>query len=400
MFSVESAVKIIFTGTREPVGFSSLWRERYGPADFIPADSLIRILKEKQSGFAAEAIVIDTSEMFHWEGPSDDEYLRRRTQAMTLETAVALVRSLRNLDSYVAMDDGRKWCSVPIILIFADTLFSDFSIPESLDATIVLSRGDVLSDVQKIRQEITDYRRRLLDELDNLGFLVSFENGRYRVGPALTPRERQVEGHFYFGPADNRPGIRGKYFTVDRDNLGIQYEVEQFEALINKPDVTERDLQEFFEENPHFLLLARLMQALPQIRFPDEMGKLLIPDFILKPIVALQRLRDSNWEVLDLKRPQAKLLAGPSDHRRFSAEVYQAITQVKNYREHFENPQNTAAVTKLLGHPLKHPRLAVLIGRMPPSSEVELLEKEQAREPRVSVVTYDEILERQKSLIR
>src|SRR6266446_775169 len=150
MFSVESAVKIIFTGTREPVGFSSLWRERYGPADFIPADSLIRILKEKQSGFAAEAIVIDTSEMFHWEGPSDDEYLRRRTQAMTLETAVALVRSLRNLDSYVAMDDGRKWCSVPIILIFADTLFSDFSIPESLDATIVLSRGDVLSDVQKI----------------------------------------------------------------------------------------------------------------------------------------------------------------------------------------------------------------------------------------------------------
>src|SRR5262249_25174292 len=210
---------------------------------------------------------------------------------------------------------------------------------------------------------------------------------------------RRVEGKLYFGPADTRTAERGKYYTVDRDNFGIQFEVEQFEALINKPDVTERDIQKFFEENPHFLLLTRLMQALPQVRLPDETGKLLIPDFILKPIVAMQRMRDSNWEVLDLKLPQAKLLAGPSNHRRFSSEVYQAITQVKDYRQHFENPQNAAAVTSLLGHALKRPRLAVLIGRMPRPSEVEILEKEQAREPGVRVVTYDEILERQKTLI-
>ena len=393
-------MRIIFTGTREPVGFSNHWKERYGPSDFIPMGSLIKTLKEKHSGLSAEAVVIETTAMFYFEGPADEEYFSHQNQSVTLEHAVALVRSLRTLDSCVAMEDGRKWNAVPIILILTDTLFGDLNIPQSLDATIVFSRGDVPSDLRKIRQEIGKYRQRLLDELDNLGFLVTFENGRYRVGPALTPGERHVEGQFYFGPADKRSGQHGKYYTVDRDNVGIQFEVEVFEALINKPDVTEHDIQKFFEENPHFLLLTRLMQALPQIHLPDEKGKLLIPDFILKPIVALQRLRDSNWQVLDLKKPQAKLLAGPSDHRRFSSEVFQAITQVKNYREHFENPQNTEAVTKLLGHPLKHPKLAVLIGRMPPSSEVELLEREQAREPQVSVVTYDEILERQKSLIR
>lgn len=393
-------MKLIFTGAREHVGYSNLWKERHGPAEFIPVDSLIEILQEKENGLVAEAIVIETTHLFYFEGRVDPDFWRGYLQPFTLENILAIVRDIRGLDSCVAMEDGRKWNAIPIILILTDTLTRDLDIAQSLEATIIFSRGDLQADLHRVRQEIAKYRQRLLDELDNLGFLVTYENGRYRVGPALTPGDRQMEGHFYFGPADKRPGQRGKYYTVDRENVGIQYEVELFEALINKPDVSEHDIQRFFEEHPHFLLLTRLMQALPQVHLPDGMGKLLIPDFILKPIVALQRLRESNWQVLDLKRPQAKLLAGPSDHRRFSSEVFQAITQVKDYREHFENPQNTAAVTKILGHPLKHPKLAVLIGRMPSSSEVEVLEKEQAREPQVSVVTYDEILERQKSLIR
>jgi hypothetical protein len=393
-------VKVIFTGTREPKDHVNAWQERYGPSDFVPIGSILGILQANHHEISAEAIVIETSELFYAEGPTEDEYFERRRQSLTLDSLISFVRNLRNLDSCIAMRDGRKWCSIPVIVLITEGFYTDLAIPDSLDATVIFSRGNVLADLGNVRQEIGKYRQRLLGELDNLGLLVSYENGRYRVGPALTPRERKVEGDFYFGPADTRPGTRGKYYTVDRDNFGIQFEVEQFEALINKPDVSERDIQEFFEENPHFLLLfARLMQALPQVRLPDETGKLLIPDFILKPIVALQRLRDSNWQVLDLKRPQAKLLAGPSDHRRFSSEVFQAITQVKDYRDHFNNPQNTSAVNKLLGHPLKHPKLAVLIGRMPPPSEVELLEREQAREPEVSVVTYDEILERQKGLM-
>jgi hypothetical protein len=376
-----------------------MWQERYGPTDFVPIGSLLDILKTNHGEISAEAIAIETSELFYAEGSVGGEYFEQRRQSLTLDTLVSFVRKLRNLDSYIAMRDGRKWCAIPVIVLITEGFYPNLVIPDSLDAIVIFSRGNVLADLGNVRQEVDKYRQRLLDELDNLGLLVSYENGRYRVGPALTPRDRKVEGNFYFGPADARPRTRGRYFTVDRDNFGIQFEVEQFEALINKADVTELDIQKFFEENPHFLLIARLMQALPQVRLPDDTGKLLIPDFILKPIVALQRLRDSNWQVLDLKRPQAKLLAGPSDHRRFSSEVFQAITQVKDYRDHFNNPQNTAAVDKLLGHPLKHPRLAVLIGRMPSSSEVELLEKEQSREPEVSVVTYDEILERQKGLM-
>jgi hypothetical protein len=52
-------------------------------------------------------------------------------------------------------------------------------------------------------------------------------------------------------------------------------------------------------------------------------GNLYIPDFILKPIVAYQR--DANWRVLDLKKPNTRLLAVPANHVRLSHDVTQAI---------------------------------------------------------------------------
>jgi len=352
------------------------------------------VRESSQTGLNAEAIacLVNT----HSDVALDFMELEGYT---SLASAVKVVRELRNLDPTCAMSDGRKWNSIPFVLIMSSSEFNDYIISEPIEAILTVLHRDPKVNLEEIRQAVSEYRARLLDELDNLGLLVRYHHGRYRVGPALTPRDRHVEGQLYYGPADERSGVRGKYFTIDRDVLGIQYEIDLFEALINDPQVTELDIQRFFEENPHFLISVRLMQVLPQVRLMDKDGKVLIPDFILKPIVAVQRLRDSNWEILDLKHPQAKLLAGPSDHKRFSQEVMQAITQVKDYRDHFEDPTNSAMVENVLGHRLKHPRLGVLIGRMPASADVELLERAQAREPQVRIVTYDEILESQKKLL-
>jgi hypothetical protein len=108
--------------------------------------------------------------------------------------------------------------------------------------------------------------------------------------------------------------------------------------------------------------------------------------------------RDCNWEVLDLKKPTAKLLAGKGPRTRFSQEVASAIAQLRDYGEYFRDPRNAAAIASLLGHSLRYPRLAVLIGRLPRGAELEALETVQAREF-VKIVTYDEILERQRSLL-
>jgi hypothetical protein len=234
----------------------------------------------------------------------------------------------------------------------------------------------------------------LLDDLDNLGFLVKRENGRYRVGPALKAR-RELESEYYHSAGDRRKHGKHKLFTVDRDLYGIQYEIEQFEALINKADINEGDLQQFFESNPHFLAAAQLMQAIPHARLEDENGRLLIPDFILKPIVAMKR--DSKWEILDLKKPDTKLLIGKQQRVQFSHQVMKAITQLRDYGEYFKDSRNSETVGRVLGHQLKHPKLAVLIGRLQ-EDRVEALERAQSREPDVRIVTYDEILDNQKRI--
>ena len=76
-----------------------------------------------------------------------------------------------------------------------------------------------------------------------------------------------------------------------------------------------------------------------------------------------------------------------------------AIRQLRDYGDYFSNPENTNEVARVLGHPLRHPRLGVLIGRLPKGDEIEALELEQARCPGIRIVTYDEILEQQRSVL-
>jgi|SRR5882672_6017044 len=388
-------MKLIVTANQEPTGFTNVWREKCS-VEFVALDRLMPHLQTSaHTGLTSDAIVEVASLKFP---RLSDDFLDDRDFLAgynPLEPIINFVRELRELDSVHAMADGRKWCALPFVLILSGA-FAESSIPQSLDITTIVEPHRPQDALAKIEDIYRRYRNRLLDELDNLGILVTYEHGRYRVGPALATNKKNRESRLYYAAADRRD--KAKYYTIDRDNVGIQYEVELFEALINDPKISETRLQQFFEDHPHFLLATRLLQSLPHVPLRDSQGKLFVPDFVLKPIVAARR--DSNWEVLDLKLPQAKLLAGPRDHKRFSRDVAQAIAQVKDYRDYFENPENSAAVQNALGHRLRHPKLGIVIGRLPSSeAELETLERQQSREPGVRVVTYDEILETQKNLV-
>ncbi len=298
------------------------------------------------------------------------------------------------------MNDGRKWKALPCVILYY-SVFRD-PVPKTLEDSIKHLSANIIhlddreeQAFEEIRQILHNYLQHLLNELEDLGFLVAYDHGRFRIGPALTPK-RGIEGYYYYGPGDKRER-RNSLFTVDRDLYGISYEVEQFEALINNPNVSEQELQKFFEDHPHFLIGSNLAKPIPHPRFADMHGNLLIPDFVLKPVVAEQR--HTKWEVLDLKLPSATLLSGPARHRGFSTAVAKAITQLRNYGDYFQNPDNSATVKSVLGHALRYPRLAVIIGRLPSQGQLEEFEKAQSREPYVRLVTYDEILETQRKLV-
>jgi hypothetical protein len=319
--------------------------------------------------------------------------------ARSIREMLMLSDDICSLPESCAMADGRQWRAIPIVGLVGKTAYAElFRLREgvlSLRRQIWLTKmslatydndGDKGSAI--IRSAVEDYRLAVLAEFDDMGFIVRYEQGSYKVGPALKAREG-LSGRYYFGAADTR---LNSFRTVHRESFGIQVEVEQFEALINRNDVCEHELQSFFESHPHFLSIMHT--PLSQIRLPCKDGSVLIPDFILKPIVAQQR--DSTWEILDLKLPQEKLLAGRGSRARLSSSVVKAIRQLRDYHENLSAREHEGVIEKLLGHKLKYPNLGILIGKLS-NTDVESLEREQQHQHGVKLVTYDEILERQRT---
>ena len=318
---------------------------------------------------------------------------------VTIEDGVALTRKIRELPDHIAMFDGKKWRTIPVILLSNaragdDTqreLYDDWESPDVSDIVDIVHPHDGNNyGADAIRESIVEYREAVLSDLDNVGFVVRYERGRYTVMPALKSN-RELESRYYFWPSDRRPA---SLVTVHRDNFGIQLEVEEFESLINRPDVSEPELQRFFESHPHFLSMSQT--PIPHVHLTKRDGTPLIPDFILKPVAAQQR--DSLWGVFDLKLPQVKLLAGKGSRKRLSSEVMKAIRQLRDYKEYFEHPGHAQKIHALLGHALKRPKLGVLIGQLA-NTDVDALEREQEYLADVKIVTYDEILEQQQSLL-
>jgi hypothetical protein len=173
----------------------------------------------------------------------------RRPSSPAIVEELSLAERLRALPSHYAIGDGRKWSAVPFVVIYQETDTLSIEMASRAPANVycvgyLAAPGEAAKGIARV---ILEYRRRLLDDLDNLGFLVTYSEGRYRLGPALQPKEG-LEGQLYFGQVD-RLSRTDRWYTIDRELLGVQYESELFETLLNDPDVTEPKPQRFFEEH-------------------------------------------------------------------------------------------------------------------------------------------------------
>lgn len=164
-------------------------------------------------------------------------------------------------------------------------------------------------------------------------------------------------------------------------------EAARLEDLINDPSVQERDLQSFFEHNPHLLAGTSYDRVVPHpVLVRDESGPL-IPDFMLEPV-------DGFADVLDLKLPRVPIVAGRKDRMRPAAPVSEALAQVREYRAYFEDPAHREAVQERYALQAYRPTVAVVIGRDPgPGRDrFELRRIWDDLPGHVNLMTYDELL--------
>lgn len=165
---------------------------------------------------------------------------------------------------------------------------------------------------------------------------------------------------------------------------------------MNDPSTKERDYQEFFEKNPHFLkgLQYNRVVAQPMLeREPEEAGNL-IPDFFLQPL-------DSQYaDILDLKLPTEKLIVGSKDRLHFSAAVHNAIAQVREYRDYFEDPLNRKKVFEKYGLTSYRPSAAIIIGRTPEDITDEKIKQIAESNPSyLKIITYDQLFLQMKQML-
>jgi Domain of unknown function (DUF4263) len=121
--------------------------------------------------------------------------------------------------------------------------------------------------------------------------------------------------------------------------------IDAFEEILNKRGTDERDIHSFIERNPSLLLGEDYDSYWSEPPLCDISGKRLRPDFVLQPFA--RRMQPWNWAVVDLKRPDATVLASKRFHPDFSKNVYHVATQLRDYGEYFADPRNAEALKRI-----------------------------------------------------
>ncbi len=163
---------------------------------------------------------------------------------------------------------------------------------------------------------------------------------------------------------------------------------------MSREDIRETDLQTYFEENPEFLYFGTKYRRtishpiLTRNAKPD-----LIPDFLL------ERVNDGYCDVLDLKLPDKKVVVGLEDRRRFSSDIEEALAQVSEYREYFNESMNRKLIGKKYNVKILKPNVLVLIGDSA-NVDAEELVKIRDRRKDGEIITFNDIISQMKALLK
>ncbi len=366
------------------------WRQEHQIVEEFPFERLAAYLHFDPAASLAliDAIVCSAvAQPIAWDG------FGPMTLQWPVTTAVKLAKDVRNLPESCAMSDGRKWRAVPFVIIRSP--MGHYELTDELlrdtHAHFVIEYAHYPSvTLRQIKNVVDSYQDRVLEEYVKLGIMIRIEKGRAQIGPALRQKNPEIESEYYYAPADRRRN-RG-WVTVRRDGDGIRHDVELLQELIER-GATEREMHKFFEEHPAILMEARFGVPISHgPTFTRPAGE--TPDFAFSPILGPYGAQP--LELMELKGPGEATLAR-SHHRGFSHKVHAAIDQVRDYDRYLGDPVNIAAILKAFGYFPQQSKLAVLIGRVPTSdSDRDIFERRRS-ETTVSIVTYDEILQKQAS---
>jgi CheY-like chemotaxis protein len=298
------------------------------------------------------------------------------------------INILRNTPLERVNSDGLRIRNIPIIVIsaVADSYYSrlqKFNKDGNINFIIKPINSLELSKV--VVSSISNYQYLITQDLLKMGLSITFIEGRFRIGNSFLNTDPYNNKYFTFTPKSENLYNR---IIVLRNNIKFQsIALTYFEELINDTATKERDLQFFFQKHPEFLADAYYELNYPEMKF--EQGRNNIrPDFIQQPFGITKST--SRWNIVEIKKHTAKLISNESFHSKFSSSVYRGISQLRDYRNYFNDKSNEAYIKNKLPDINATPKLTLLIGRTPKNIKRFIELKDQVFD--VSILTYDDIL--------
>lgn len=173
--------------------------------------------------------------------------------------------------------------------------------------------------------------------------------------------------------------------------FSLQTAIEELEDLVNSPKAMESDFQNFFEKNQDFIVNDGYRRAHSHVILSKETGEWLIPDFVLEPVE-----QGSLCDILELKLPTADIFVLKNNRARYSAAVFEAAAQLREYSRFFDEERNRDRFNR--AYPSLRafkPRMFVIIGR---SGKVTQFQRREIESdfPNLTLRTYDQLVARMK----
>jgi RNA polymerase sigma factor (sigma-70 family) len=135
--------------------------------------------------------------------------------------------------------------------------------------------------------------------------------------------------------------------------------LNEMEKLINKRDLQERELQEFFTTHPELILGDEYECFFPQATIVRDDQKKWYADFVLVPSDQL-----SFSKILELKLPTERISnVGKNGHDDYSKKLFRAIHQLKNYYQAFDSDRTKQKFKEMYHTEIFKPDLQLVFGR-------------------------------------
>ena len=294
------------------------------------------------------------------------KYLRKRKYPLWLPSDGTTIYSVNNYDSKMlgVTDDD--------LLEYYET-----RLKKILPTDVRFGIGNINTFLQNVEKENRDVDERV----------ASFFKGQ-NEGLSIRVSEEEISASYFLG-GNEFPGVTAHTHSITQPVIkliSMSNVLDEFNVLLNN-DSSEQRLEDFLKTHYRFIfgenydvIKTQLWIKFPQLDIGDSDRRL---DIFMRNSVT------SDWELYELKRPSVKLTKTVRDVPMFTSEVYNAISQVKNYKRLLSQDSVRRQFEKE-GIEYFEPEIHLVIGRRPEITS-EQWRRIVADESALKILSYENL---------